>query len=306
MAEITLLDGGMGQELIRRSGRPASPLWATQILIDAPEIVAQVHGAYADAGATVATTNTYAIHRDRLRGGNANHYADSGVSLPDRTNQLGALLDAALDQADTIRHRSKVAGAIGPLGASYRADLHPPEAEAIPLYTEIAQHLAPRCDLILFETIASLDAARACLAAGRATDRPVWLAFTVDDEDGTRLRSGEPLREAAQIAREADAALANCSAPEAMRDALDQLASANVPTGAYANGFTRITKAFLEGGTTADGLQQRRDMGPKIYAEHVLRWVDHGATIVGGCCEVGPDHIAETARCLQQAGHTIV
>lgn len=166
--------------------------------------------------------------------------------------------------------------------------------------------LAPRADLLLFETIASLDAARSCLAAGRKTDRPVWLAFTVDDEDGTRLRSGEPVAEAARIAADADAALANCSAPEAMGDALDALAAAGVPTGAYANAFTMITKAFLEGGTTADDLQARRDMGPATYADHAMTWLDHGATIIGGCCEVGPTHIAEIAKRLRAAGHTIV
>jgi homocysteine S-methyltransferase len=37
-----------------------------------------------------------------------------------------------------------------------------------------------------------------------------------------------------------------------------------------------------------------------------MGWVDQGATIVGGCCEVGPDHIAELARRLRAAGHDLV
>ena len=306
MTDITLLDGGMGQELIRRSGKPATPLWATQYLLDNPGIVADVHRHYADVGASVATSNTYAIHRDRLRGGASNHYAGEGDVLPDLTDRFEELLDTAMDAAASVRDRSRVAGSVGPLGASYRADLHPPAEEATPLYAEIVNHIAPACDMILFETIASVDAGRACLAAGRSSDRPVWLAFTVDDEDGTKLRSGEPLSEAAALAADADAALLNCSAPEVMRPALDVMATAGVPTGAYANGFTQITKAFLEGGTTAGDLQHRRDMGPQIYADHALSWLDHGATILGGCCEVGPDHIAEIARRLQAAGHTIV
>ncbi|MEL7089528.1 MAG: homocysteine S-methyltransferase family protein, partial [Planctomycetota bacterium] len=65
---ITILDGGMGQELVRHAGK-ATPLWATQALLDDPSLVARVHADYAAAGATVATTNTYAVHRDRLRGG---------------------------------------------------------------------------------------------------------------------------------------------------------------------------------------------------------------------------------------------
>ena len=39
----------------------------------------------------------------------------------------------------------------------------------------------------------------------------------------------------------------------------------------------------------------------------VAEWIlEQGATIVGGCCEVGPDHIAEIARRLRAAGHQIV
>lgn len=306
MADITLLDGGMGQELIRRSGKPASPLWATQILIDAPEIVAAVHRDYADAGATVATTNTYAIHRDRLKGGSSNHYADGDTDLLDRTDQFETLLDAAIDQVDAVRDRNRIAGAIGPLGASYRSDIHPAEAEATRLYAELARHLAPRSDVLLFETVASISAARACLAAGRQTDRPVWIALTVDDSDGTRLRSGEPVSEAARVLAGADAALINCSVPEVIDEALDALAPAGVPLGAYANGFTQITQAFIDGGTTADGLQQRTDLSPEVYATHAMSWIDHGATIIGGCCEVGPAHIAEIAHRLRAAGHTIV
>ncbi len=306
MSAITLLDGGMGQELIRRSGKPAAPLWSTQVMIDTPGLVGAVHSDYADAGASVATSNTYAIHRDRLRGGSSNHYAGDGVDLPDREDQFANLHEAALREVEVVRDRSRIAGSVGPLGASYRADIHPDQATATPLYAEVVRILAPHSDLILFETIASLDAARACLAAGRQSNLPVWLAFTVDDEDGTKLRSGESMAEAAQIAADADAVLANCSLPEAMPVALDALTKSGVPTGAYANAFTMIAKAFAEGGATADVLKAREDMGPLIYADHAMRWLDHGATILGGCCETGPDHIAEIARRLTAQGHTIV
>ncbi len=291
MGEVTILDGGMGQELIRRSGQPAQPLWSTQVMLDRPGLVAEVHGDYVDAGAGVITTNSYAIHRDRLRGGGSNHYAGAGMELPDREAEFEALLNRALDEAESVRGRAQIAGAIGPLGASYRADLNPPHDEAVALYSEVAKLLAPRADILLFETIASVAAARACLEAGRQTMRPVWLALTVDDEDGSLLRSGEPMADAVAIAKDADAVLANCSAPEVMPAALEQMAKAGVPYGAYANAFTQITKAFIEGGTTASDLSARRDMGPEAYAGHVLRWIDMGASIVGGCCETGPDHI---------------
>ena len=39
MAVITLLDGGMGQELLARTGDTPTPLWATQVMIDHPDVV---------------------------------------------------------------------------------------------------------------------------------------------------------------------------------------------------------------------------------------------------------------------------
>lgn len=66
MAEVTLLDGGMGQELVHRAGDRPTPLWSTQIMLDHPGLVTEVHADFFAAGATIATTNSYAIHHDRL------------------------------------------------------------------------------------------------------------------------------------------------------------------------------------------------------------------------------------------------
>ncbi len=306
MTEITLLDGGMGQELVHRTGDNPTPLWSTQALIDRPGLVAEVHRDYADAGASVATTNTYAIHRDRLRGGASNHYAADGVEIPDMEHQFETFLTAALSEADTVKDRCRVAGSIGPLVASYRADLHPISEFAVPQFAEVAKLLAPRVDIILFETVPSCAAGRDALAAAADLGKPVWLSFTADDEDGSRLRSGEPVAEAAEVARGADAVLINCSAPEAMPAALDAMARAGIPMGAYANGFETLTKDFVSGGTTAADLKARRDLGPEAYADHAMSWVEHGATILGGCCETSPAHIAAIAERLRGAGHTIV
>lgn len=295
MTQITLLDGGMGQELVHRAGDSPTPLWSTQVMRDHPGLVRAVHNDYFDAGASVATTNTYAIHRDRL--------ASAGVE-----DQFEALQRTALSEAEQARSAhgaGLIAGAIGPLGASYRPDLHPELARATSLYAEIARIFAPHVDVILCETVVSLEHVQSALAGALVADKPVWIAVSVDDEDGSLLRSGEKLADALPLLKGASAVLANCSAPEAMPAALQQLAKTGLPFGAYANGFTMITKDFLQDSPTVDSLSARRDMGPETYAEHVMGWVDMGATIVGGCCETGPAHIAEISRQLIAKGHQI-
>ncbi len=298
MADITLLDGGMGQELVHRAGDKPTPLWSTQIMLDHPGMVTEVHKDFFAAGATIATTNSYAIHHDRLEG--------TPVE-----GAFSALHQSALYEARTARREhgsGRIAGAIGPLRASYRPDLHPPADVAVPLFAEVAQLLAPACDLLICETVASVDHARDILAGSVPTGLPVWLALTVDDTDGARLRSGEPVADAVPIAEAggASAILINCSTPEVVPAALEALRGTTLPYGAYANGFEQISDGFLGDKPTVDTLSVRRDFTPALYADHVMRWVDAGATIVGGCCEVSPSHIAEIANRLRADGHNIV
>ena len=297
MARITLLDGGMGQELVARSGDVPTPLWATRVMLDHPGLVRAVHDDYFAAGATIATTNTYAIHRDRL----------APFGLEDQFAALHLAALTAAEQARAAHGSGRIAGSIGPLGASYRDDVVLPVAQAAPLVAEVAQLLAPHVDLILLETLVSLTQIEGALQGAVAAGKPVWLSVSVHDRQGGTLRSGEALADLAPlIARFRPAAvLANCSVPEAMADALAELGWFGLPFGAYANGFTHISDGFLEDASTVDRLTHRHDLTLEKYADFAMGWVAQGASILGGCCDVGPAHIAHLAARLRADGHEI-
>jgi homocysteine S-methyltransferase len=129
--------------------------------------------------------------------------------------------------------------------------------------------------------------------------------MSVNDTDGTKLRSGEDLERAAGTAGDAgaQAVLINCSWPEAVTQGQLVLARSGLAHGGYANGFTKADD--LQIGSTVSGLKARTDLDPRAYADHAMRWIDAGATIVGGCCEVGPAHIAHLAKRLVQADHIL-
>lgn len=295
MTQITLLDGGMGQELIHRAGDRPTPLWSTHVMLKRPGLVGEVHRDFTEAGATIATVNSYAAHADRL----------VGTAMEGRQSEV---LATALDEAEGARKSgARIAGSIGPLIASYRPDIHPEADIAIPLYRGVAQALAPRCDLIICETVASVDHARSILSAALETGLPVWLAVTLDDDNGQNLRSGEPVEAILEVAKiGASAVLANCSVLEAIPAAMDIFAKGDLPFGAYANAFTKISDGFLKAKPTVDALDVRHDITPAVYADHAMGWIGQGATIVGGCCEVSPAHISEIANRLREAGHEIV
>ena len=289
---ITLLPGGLGQELLARSETQPTGLWATRFLIDDPDLVKELHRDYFLAGAEIATTNSYAIHRDRL----------APFGIEDRFVELHRLACQIAVSAQQEHGSGLVAGSMGPTGRSYRPDLAPPAEEAAELYAEIARLQEPYVDLILCETMSSVEQARGAVMGALAANKPVWLAVTVDDKNGTKLRSGEPLTEIIPLITEFKLAalLVNCSAPEAVDQAIPLLANRGVPIGAYANGFVEIAKDFLLQGATVEILEKRSNLEPKTYADFVDGWIKQGATIVGGCCEVGPAHVAELAKRLRQ------
>ncbi len=287
---ITVLDGGMGQELLARTGATPTGLWATKVMMDHPDVVGAVHADYFAAGADIATVNSYAIHRDRLE----------TAGRPEIFEDLHRQAVQIARNARDAHGSGLVAGSLGPLGWSYKAEFAPPSDVAGPLYAEIVALQDPFVDLFILETISGVDQARGGLMGCAGTDKPVWLAMSVDDNDGTKLRSGEPLADVLPLIGEFGVAaiLLNCSRPEAVTQGLDILATAGVPFGAYANGFTSIADSFKEVAATADRLEVRRDLGPDEYANFAEDWAAKGATIIGGCCEVGPAHIAELSKRL--------
>lgn len=297
MAKITLLDGGMGQELVARSGDAPTPLWATRVMLDHPGMVQAIHADYFAAGATIATANTYAIHHDRLERFDLD---DQFVAL-----HLTALAEAAA--ARRAHGSGRIAGSMGPLVATYRPEVTQPLADAAPKYAEIAALIGPHVDLILIETMASVLQAEGALKGAQAAGKPVWLSVSVNDHDGSVLRSDEPIADLGRIISQYQpaAVLVNCSVPEAMAAALAEVAKFGLPYGAYANGFTHISGNFLEDAATVAELTHRHDLTSEKYAGFAMGWVAQGATIVGGCCEVGPAHIRALRDALIAAGHQI-
>ena len=285
-----ILDGGMGQELVARAGK-ATSLWSVQALLDAPEVVRQVHDEYFAAGADIATTNSYSVLPDRLE----------PHGMLDRLEELARLACQLAADAREAHGSGMVAGGLGPQGFSYQPDKAPPAEQAAEAYAKLAQIHAQYVDVYLLETMSSVDQARGGLMGAGVTGKPVWVALSVRDDDGTRLRSGELLSDVMPLLEEFNpaAVFINCSKPEAVDTAVPILAKSGRVVGAYANGFTGIAADFNKVGATVDVLSARRDLGPNAYADFADGWAANGATIIGGCCEVGPAHIAELSRRLK-------
>lgn len=283
----------MGREL-KRVGAPfQQPEWSALALMQAPERVVQVHQSFIAAGAQVITSNNYAVVPFHL---GEERFEQEGLALTALAGEL------ARQAAEAAGHAVKVGGCLPPLRGSYRPDRFD-AAFAASTYPKIVEALAPHVDLWQAETIGSLEEARAIASAVEGSDKPLWLAFTLrDDVEETvpTLRSGESLQGVLALAQELkfDALLFNCSLPEVIGRALafvaplrDQLAP-ELQLGGYGNTFTPRDLKAEANAETAD----MREVSPAQYAALADGWQRSGATLIGGCCGIGPEHIAALAK----------
>lgn len=295
MSSVILTDGGMGQELVRRSRSEPTPLWSARVLIDEPDLVRDLHAEFIRAGARVITINTYSATPERLAREGAE---DLFRPLQKRGVELAR---QARDEAGD----AAIAGCLSPLFGSYAPTLTISFEDTLDIYRRIVAEQADGVDLFLCETMASAQEARAAVTAASESGKPVWVSWTLADHGAPRLRSGETIADAVDALGDLSvtARLLNCCRPEAIAAALPELVALGGPVGAYANGFTSV-EALKHGGTV-DVLHARHDLDPQAYADQAIGWVEAGASIVGGCCEVGPAHIAALRDRLAQAGHQV-
>ena len=200
-----------------------------------------------------------------------------------------------------------VAGSLPPLFGSYRPDLIK-SGEAQPLLKPLVAGLSPHVDVWLAETQSALAEAREVAIALTGDKRPLWLSFTLQDEkpDPARpaLRSGESVVEAVALAGELGAAtlMFNCSQPEVMGHAIDAARAEakrrglSLKIGCYANAFPPQNEESEANGTLSD---IRADLDPKGYLAFARDWQKRGADIIGGCCGIGPEHIAAINAALR-------
>ncbi|CCG07819.1 homocysteine S-methyltransferase family protein [Pararhodospirillum photometricum] len=296
MATVRVLDGGMGRELKRRGAPFRQPEWSALALLEGPGFVTLAHQAFLEAGASILTTNSYAVVPFHL---GQERFEARGTELAALAGRL------AREVADRASPAAIVAGSLPPALGSYRPDLFD-EAASIAIHQKLIEGLAPFVDVWLAETQSSIAEVRAARTALGNDPKPLWLSFTLDDEPvaGPVLRSGEPVAVAVEeaLALGARAVLFNCSQPEVMGAAVTtareeaRKAGVSLDLGVYANAFPPTPKD-AKANETLDEL--RPDLDPARYAAWAQAWVDQGATIIGGCCGITPEHINALARALK-------
>ena len=319
---VMVLDGAMGS-LIQEyrleendfrgemfKGHPSDLKGNNDLLsLTRPEVIAEIHRQYLEAGADILSTNTF----------NATRISQADYSMEARVyemNKASASIAAHLADEYTTANPDKpryVAGAIGPTNKtlSLSPDVNDPGYRAVTFdeiksaYREQVEGLLDGgADLLLVETIFDTLNAKAAIYAieevleSRGKTIPVMISGTITDASGRTL-SGQTLEAFLHSVTHIDLLSIglNCSlGASELRPYVKEL-SQKAPFYVSAHPNAGLPNQF-----------GKYDETPLIMGQHIRDYLDHQyVNIIGGCCGTTPDHIREFARMAQTASpHKIV
>ncbi|KFI92385.1 homocysteine methyltransferase [Bifidobacterium saguini DSM 23967] len=307
-----IIDGAMATELEQRGVDTTNELWAAIALIQAPQSVRDVHETYFEAGANIAITDTYqanipAFEKCGISHEEAEHLIGTAVSVAlearERYRQHHANADDALAYSFPNYARPLlVAGSVGPYGAfladgsEYTGDYHLSDTDYRDFHRSRMQILADSgVDLFAFETMPNISEVQALigLLTDEFPDREAWVSFSLSDSghlcDGTSLETAVSIADACP---HICAIGVNCVQPELVTNAIGHISAVTAkPIIVYPNNgdvYHPDTKTW----TRCSDALSLSDLAP--------RWVEAGASLIGGCCRTSPADIYDLAKALHR------
>lgn len=285
---LVVLDGGLATALEEQGYVLADELWSAKLLCDHPEAISMAHRRYLTAGADCITTASYQASYVGFAASGIDH-AES-ASLLMRSTELAR---KAIDQQEFPGVPSQlVAASVGPYAAfladgseykgRYEADRGDLEAFHQDRWAALADS---NPDIMACETIPNGMEAEVLLDILEADrGRWAWLSFCCGD-DG-HLWDGTPIEDVAALCDRASRVAAvgvNCTAPRLVPRLVEKIRSTtDLPIIAYPNS-----------GETYDAITRSWWGTDEPWMTAIKASIKAGASVIGGCCRIGPDRIRE-------------
>ncbi len=291
--EVIILDGGTGTDIQRRGGGMSGDTWCADANLTHPDIVRQVHADYVKAGADVVIANTFAT----------SVFLFSHINRLDDIAKIDSIAVRLAKEA-VQGSGAAVAGSIStmrPMSAgSDRNNLAVtwPEAEVRALYRGKTQTLVDAgVDLVMMELLRDTDyavwAAETVMDVAGKARIPVWIGISAERAADGRLqgwgRDDCAFEDIARALAALKPAVMNVmhTSPNDTAEAISILRKYwKGPVGTYPESgyFKSPDWVFVDTISPDDLLSRSRE------------WQAQGASLFGGCCGIGPEHIALLAR----------
>lgn len=288
---VLLLDGGLSNQLEQQGCDLNNDLWSARLLLDDPEAIVQAHLLYLQAGADCLITASY--QASELSFARTGIDKEGSQRLILKSVELAqSAIDKYMINSAARQSRPFVAASIGPYGASladgseYHGNYGVTDETLVSFHRDRLLLLdKSEADVLACETLPSLQEAKILKQLLASLVTPAWVSFSC--KDSSHLNDGTAIEEAAVLFADCDTVVAvgvNCTGPQFINGLIQRIKPV-VPNKAiivYPNSgetFDPDTKTWH--GTSS----------PMACGSAAKQWVKTGATIVGGCCRMGPEHI---------------
>jgi homocysteine S-methyltransferase len=295
-----ILDGGLATQLEAQGCDINDALWSASLLTSNTQAIVNASRAYLDAGAECIATASYQASRQG--------FAALGLAAA----EADALMLLSVELAEHARsaylldnpnspYVPMIAASIGPYGAAlhdgseYTGDYEvgPDELKAFHA-DRLALFDGSEADVLALETIPSIAEVRVLADLLRDCRTPAWVSFSCRDK--TSICDGTDIEEAAGVFRDHPRVLAvgvNCTPPQYLPPLIKAIHNTLPDTAivAYPNSGEKYDAAS----NTWSGT-----VSPLDCATAALTWISAGATLVGGCCRMGPAHIKAISAKLKE------
>ncbi len=281
---IVLFDGAMGT-MLYEEGVPLNSCFE-EVSVSNPNLVSNIHRQYIDAGAQVIETNSFGANPIKLK----TYQIENKI---EEINRAAARI-ARREAGDDIY----VAGSIGPLGQRL-APLGPislKEAEDA-FKAQISALVSEDIDLLIFESFRDIKELLLAvkIAKSLAPDMPVQAQFTLGP-----LNVEEYKKQAPSIAKQleedssVDVIGINCAVgPDHMLEILMAIKP-----------FVKKPISVMPNAGLPREIDNRNMYlaSPAYFGNYALKFLEAGASVIGGCCGTTPAHIKEAGKMILSLG----
>ena len=288
-----ILDGGMGQELLAKGLISKGTLWSTSAILDEKfhQLLIDVHTSFINAGANVIVTNNFSSRKVRLI---QNKVEDKFEYVNKKACEL----------ANKARQISKknilIAGSLPPQNGTYVVD-----ERGINIikkdFKEQAEIIKPYVDFFYLDVISSAKEVEAACEVTEKMNMPVLVGLHL--KKNGKIASGETVTEIVKKYKTSNwiGLIGACVSLEIIENSSKEMSDLDIPFGFKANlwnveeplplhKFNR--SKFNEVGKNPNDIMGRRDeITGEIFYNFAKRIKEKGANILGGCCNINPEHI---------------
>lgn len=287
---IRILDGGMGQELLNRGVKTQGGLWGATALLHKKyhKTIVDIHLDFIKAGSEVIVTNSFGSRKRRM--------IENGVlsKFKYANKMAGVLAKEAVKQS---KKKVLIAGSLPPQNFTYFSDMGKDLNLIKKNVYEQAKILNPYVDFFYLDVMSSLKECEIAIKAIAPLKKEFLLGIHIRDEE--KLPSGEKFISVVKKLLKFNplGVVAACVSVEHLDPLVKKISKIKIPFGFKINAFQHIPAGWKPDSNNPNvQLGKRKDLTPSVFLSISKKIHKAGATILGGCCEITPKHIARLKK----------